>query len=312
MNFDSILLLAYGGPEKPEDIRPFLRNVTRGRPIPDARLEKVAHHYELIGGRSPLNDYTFAQADAVEEKLQGAGYDLKSYVGMRHWRPLIPDTVRRMIEDGCRRVVGLIMVGHQSETSWAQYQRNVADALGETDGTFDIVYTEPLFDHPLFIETSASHIAACFERIPEYERDGTRLVFTAHSIPSDMASSSPYEAQLMTSCRLIAGRLQHDDWQLAYQSRSGRPQDPWLEPDICDLLTTLADQKVRHVVVMPIGFICDHVEVLFDLDYEAFAVAESVGITMYRAEGMNTDPLFIDALVDRVEAVIKAQQTDLS
>lgn len=304
MSFDALLFLGYGGPEKPEDIRPFLQNVTRGRRIPEARLEEVAHHYERIGGRSPLNAYTFAQAHAVEARLRSADHALKPYVGMRHWHPMIPDTVRRMLEAGCRKAVGIIMAAHQSETSWALYQQNVYDAMTKAGGTFHIAYTDPLFDHPLFIQTASDHIAACLERIPEQERRDTPLVFTAHSIPSSMAVASPYEAQLMTSCQLIADRLGRDVWQLAFQSRSGRPQDPWLEPDIRDVLKELGRQGVRHVVVMPIGFVCDHVEVLYDLDYEAAAAAKAAGITMHRAEGMNTDPLFIDALTDRVMEVV--------
>jgi ferrochelatase len=305
MKFDAILMIAYGGPEKPEDIRPFLERVASGRPIPPERLEEVAHHYELIGGRSPINELTFRQAKGLEELLKKRGRELRVYVGMRNWHPFLSDTIREMNANGVRRTIGIIMAAHQCDASWERYQRDVEDAIKQTDLRLDISYTEPLFNHALFIESSADLVAKRLREIPETERENTMLVFTAHSIPVPMADESPYVEQLQTSARLVAERLKHRRWMLRYQSRSGRPTDPWLEPDICNVLRDLAKQDVLYAVVQPIGFLCDHVEVLYDLGIEAAGVAEEVGIHLLRAETVNDHPKFIEALADVVEKCLK-------
>ncbi|MBI4550933.1 MAG: ferrochelatase [Candidatus Latescibacteria bacterium] len=303
MTYDAALMIAFGGPERPADIRPFLANVTWGRPIPPARVEEVAHHYERIGGKSPLNDITFRQAHALEAQLRADDCSLPVYVGMRNWHPFLSETARQMHADGRRRAVGLIMAAHQCDASWEKYQRNVTDALTEEGVALDVVYTPPVFDHPLFIDAVAGRVERCLARLPEVERATTPLVFTAHSIPAEMAAASPYEQQLTTSARLVAERLRHAPWQLAYQSRSGRPQDPWLEPDVCATIRDLAAHGVRAAVVVPVGFVCDHVEVLYDLDIEAAGVAREVGLTMLRTETVNDDPLFIEALAENIKAV---------
>jgi len=299
--FDSILMIAYGGPEKPEDIRPFLERVASGRPIPPERLEEVGHHYEVIGGRSPIHELTFRQAKGLEDFLKKKGYELPVYVGMRNWHPFLPDTIRKMNENGLRRTIGLIMAAHQCDASWERYQRDVEGAMKKTSMKLDISYTPPLFDHPLFIEACADLIAERFREIPKDEREHAMLVFTAHSIPVPMAEESPYVEQLRTSARLIAERLNRKKWMLCYQSRSGRPTDPWLEPDISVVIRDLAKQGARYAVVQPIGFLCDHVEVLYDLGIEAAKVAENAGIRLLRAETVNNHPKFIQALADVVE-----------
>jgi ferrochelatase len=303
--FDAILIIAFGGPEKPEDIRPFLSNVTSGRPIPPERIEESAHHYELIGGRSPLNELTFKQAEGLKATLKERGYNLPVYVGMRNWHPLLTETVSNMSEKGVRHALGVIMSAHQCDASWERYQRDVEEAIAKCGVNLSIDYTPPLFDHPLFIEASADRVFECLEQIPPDERKDAVLIFTAHSIPIPMADESPYVEQLTTSSRLIAERLRHEKWMLAYQSRSGRPTDPWLEPDICDVLRDLATQGVRYVIVQPIGFLCDHVEVLYDIGIEAAHVAQEVGIKLLRANTVNDDPKFILALADTVERYIK-------
>ncbi|MEQ9617782.1 MAG: ferrochelatase [Deltaproteobacteria bacterium] len=307
-NIDAILLIGYGGPEKPEDIRPFLQNVARGRPIPAERLEEVAHHYELIGGKSPINEYTYRQAKALEDKLAEKGNRIPVYVGMRHWHPLIPDAVKKMYDDGTRKALGVIMAAHQSEVSWERYQNDVKQGLAEKGIDIEFEYTPPLFDHPLFIEDSADRIAERFEEIPPGEREDTMILFSAHSIPTPMAESSPYVEQLMTTARLIAERLNHTKWRLVYQSRSGRPQDPWLEPDICDVTGEIAKEGVRYVIVQPIGFLCDHVEVLFDIGIEAMEAAEEAGIKLLRAKTVNDDPKFIAAMADLVEKTMNGSE----
>ena len=303
--FDAILMIAFGGPEKPEDISPFLDKVTRGRPIPQERIEEVAHHYELIGGRSPLNELTFRQAHGLEADLKERGYKLPVHVGMRNWHPLLTETVGEMADRGVKRALGLIMAAHQCDASWQRYQRDVEEAIAKTGVQLSVDYTAPLFDHPLFIEASADHIYECLTKIPLADRESAMLVFTAHSIPIQMANESPYVEQLSTSSRLIAERLNHKNWTLAYQSRSGRPTDPWLEPDICDVIRGLAKQGVRNLIVQPIGFLCEHVEVLYDIGIEAVEVAKEVGITLLHAKTVNDDPKFIAALTDVVERHIK-------
>ncbi len=302
--FDAVLLLGYGGPEKPEDIRPFLELVAKGRPIPKERLDEVAHHYELIGGRSPINEYTYKQARGLENRLAGSGIKIPVFVGMRNWHPFIPDTIKEMAARGVGKAVGMIMAAHQCEASWERYMMDVIDAMAETGAVIEFEYTAPLFDHPLFIENSTDRIMECFEQIPRAERKDTMILFSAHSVPVPMAESSPYVEQLMTTARLIAERLGHDKWRLVYQSRSGRPQDPWLEPDVCDVIREVANDGVRYTIVQPIGFLCDHVEVLFDIGIEAKEAADEAGITLIRAQTVNDDPKFIAAMADAVQKII--------
>jgi protoporphyrin/coproporphyrin ferrochelatase len=302
--FDAILLLGYGGPEKSEDIRPFLELVAKGRPIPNERLDEVAHHYELIGGKSPINEYTFKQAKALEEKLVETGIKIPAFVGMRNWHPFIPDMIREMAARGVKKAIGMIMAAHQCEASWERYELDVVDAMSETRAGIEFSYTAPLFDHPLFIESSADRMKESLDEIPHGERKDAMILFSAHSIPTPMAESSPYIDQLMTTARLIADKLKHDKWRLVYQSRSGRPQDSWLEPDVCDVIRKIAKEGVRYAVVQPIGFLCDHVEVLFDIGIEAREAAEAAGIKLLRANTVNDDPKFIAAMADSVQKLI--------
>jgi protoporphyrin/coproporphyrin ferrochelatase len=308
--FDAILMIAFGGPERTEDIRPFLANVTRGRPIPKERIEEVAHHYELIGGKSPLNELTFRQARGLESALRERGSVLPIYVGMRNWHPFLTETVKEMSKANVRHAIGVIMAAHESEASWQRYQQNVSDAIDETGAHLSIKYTPPLFDHPLFIESAADRVEECLIQISPADRKDVMLVFTAHSIPTPMANESVYVKQLTKSSRLVAERLRHENWMLAYQSRSGRPTDPWLEPDVCNVIRDLSDKGVKYVVIAPIGFVCDHVEVLYDLDIEATEVAKEVGIKLHRAKAVNDDAKFIAALADEVERHVRDGATD--
>ncbi len=300
--FDAVLMIAFGGPTKPEEIRPFLANVLQGVPVPPGRLEEVAHHYEEVGGRSPINELTFRQAKALAELLDREGPRLPVYVGMRYWHPLASEAVEQMMRDGVRRAVGLIMAAHDSgAASWGKYVNAVTNAL-EAAGPVAprVEYAPACSNHPDFIAATAEQIRLELEEIPSERRDGTPLVFTAHSIPSSMAAVSPYVQQLQDSCRLVAKALGHARWSLAYQSRSGDPRQPWLEPDVSDVLRELSAKGCRSVVLAPIGFVCDHVEVLFDLDLEARALADSLGIELRRASTVNDHPLYIRALADMV------------
>lgn len=300
--FDAVLLISFGGPTAPEEIRPFLSNVLRGRKIPPARLDAVVHHYEGFGGVSPLTEITMRQAEGLEARLSGLG--LRVYVGMRNWHPFLDDTLRQMSADGARRVIGLPLAAQHSYSSCGQYKQNVAQARevlrasGATD--IEITYVPGWHTAPGFVEANARHIEAAKATLPPELRPDARLIFTAHSIPVAMANESRYHAELRESAAAIAKRLDWSDWTLVFQSRSGRPGDPWLEPDICDYLRAQGDQGLKAVVVSPVGFVADHIEVLYDLDHEAAEACAEMGITMRRAASVNDSPVFLDALAEVV------------
>lgn len=302
--FDAVLLIAFGGPTAPHEIRPFLANVTRGRPIPPARLEEVAHHYEKMGGRSPLNELTFRQAEALHARLAETGPELPVYVGMRNWHPYLAETLRTMRDAGVARALGVILSAHDSEAGWQRYVADVAAAreeiLAAGERCPEVAYAPNWHDEPGYVSAAAARIHAVMAGIPEAERADTPLVFTAHSIPTAMASTSRYVTQFGRTAELVAGALAHRRWELAYQSRSGRPEDPWLEPDVNRVIERLAHDGAPRVVVAPIGFVCDHVEVLYDLDDEARATAERCGITLLRAGTVSDHPDFIAMLASLV------------
>ena len=298
---DSVLLIAFGGPDKPDDIRPFLRIVSAGRRISPDRLEEVAHHYEVIGGRSPLNELTGLQAVGLRQALARQGDARPVYVGMRNWHPFLHETLAEMRECGHRRALGIILSSLQTEASWERYVGDVAAAQEKVGaGAPEIAFAPAWAEHPLFIEAMVDRAATALAEVPASLRDAAHLVFTAHSVPVAMAAGSPYAAQFEAVAGQIAARLAHRRWSVAYQSRSGSPSEPWLEPDIGDALRALARHDVRDVVVAPIGFVCDHVEVLYDLDVEARQLAETLGLSFHRAAAANDHPRFIDMLADLV------------
>ncbi len=306
--FDSVLIISFGGPQGRADVRPFLANVLRGRRVSPERVEEVAHHYELFDGVSPITELTRRQADGLRQRLSAAGLPVPVYVGMRNWHPLLPDTLRQMYADGLRSAIGFIAAPHHSYSSCQQYRENVAAAQREleaTGGHLDISYVGSWFDHPLFIEANAAHVREALQRLPAAVRDAARLVFTAHSIPLPMAEASSYREQLQTSARLIAEKAGVEQRALVYQSRSGRPQDPWLEPDVSEYLRSEHAAGLRAAIVSPVGFVCDHIEVLYDLDHEAAEVCAEVGLPMARAEAVNDDPLFLDMMTDVVLRTIR-------
>ncbi len=302
MSAEAVLLIAFGGPTRPEDLRPFLANVTRGRPIPPERLELVVHHYELIGGHSPLNALTFRQAERLTGALAAAGTPLPVYVGMRNWEPTIDATLTRMADDGIRSAVGVILSPHATEASRARYTECVATAQAALGPRAPAVrYVETWHTHPLFVTAVADAVVAELVTLPAARRADTALVFTAHSVPVASAAASPYVDEITASATAVATRLGHRRWQIAYQSRSGNPREPWLEPDVSDTLRALAATGVGDAIVVPIGFVCDHVEVLYDLDIEARATAQAAGIGFRRASTVNDHPLFIRMLADLVQ-----------
>ena len=300
-DFDSVLLIAFGGPEKLEDVRPFLEIVSVGRRIPPERLEEVARHYELIGGRSPLSELTMRQARGLHQALKRDGVPTPVYVGMRNWHPFLHETLAKMRDQGCRQTLGIILSSFQTEASWERYVADVAAAREKVGaGAPEVAYARPWAEHPRFIDAMVARAADALADVPAPKRADALVIFTAHSVPVAMASGSPYARQLESAALVIAGRLGHARWQLAYQRRSGAPSDPWLEPDICDALRGVKGQGIEDVVVDPIGFVCDHVEVLYDLDVEARAVAAEVGLRFHRAQAANDHPAFIAMLADLV------------
>ena len=307
-SFDAVLLVSFGGPRGLDDIRPFLANVLRGRRVPPARVEEVARHYERFGGVSPITELTRRQAAGLQARLDRDGPPLPVYVGMRNWHPFLADTLREMAEAGVRRAVGFILAGFRSYSSCGQYRDNVRTARGELRAAgrsnVEVSYVGDWHAHDRFIEAWAARVATALETLPAPERGRARLVFTAHSIPLAMAGAALYREQLEVSARLVAERLARKDWTLVFQSRSGRPHDPWLEPDVCDYLRTAAAGGLEAAVLCPLGFVADHVEVLYDLDVEAAEVCAELGVTMRRAAAVNDDPRFLDMMADVVRSTV--------
>ena len=300
--FDAVLLISFGGPCGLAEIRPFLANVVRGRHIPAERLDAVVHHYELFDGISPLTEITMRQAEGLRGRL--AARHLPVYVGMRNWHPFLEDTLRQMSKNGVRRALGLTLAAQHSYSSCGQYKQNVLQArttiLAEGTTDVEVTYASGWHTQPGFVDANVRHIRHALNRLPSHRREQARLVFTAHSIPLAIASESRYEAELRETAALIASQLEWDDWVLVYQSRSGRPQDPWLEPDVCDYLRTARQGGLDAVVLSPIGFVADHIEILYDLDTEAAQVCEESGIAIARAQAANDDPAFLDTLAEVV------------
>jgi len=306
--FDAVLVVSFGGPQGPDDIRPFLANVLRGRRVAPERVEEVAHHYERFGGVSPITAITRRQGKGLEARLRDAGEPLPVYVGMRNWHPYLADTLREMHAAGVRRAVGFIAAAQHSYSSCQQYRENVAAARAELraqGADVEVTFVGSWFDHPGFVQANAAHVLAARARLDPHLQDAARLVCTAHSIPVPMARRSRYEAQLRESSRLVAEAAGLRDWELVYQSRSGRPEDPWLGPDVGEYLRAGRADGLQAAVLCPIGFVCDHIEVLYDLDQEAAAVCREIGLPMVRAEAVNDDPRFLDMMADMVLRTVR-------
>ena len=304
--FDAVLVVAFGGPEGPDDIRPFLANVLRGRRVPPDRVEAVAKHYELFDGVSPLTAITRRQIEGLRVRLQARGLDVPVYLGMRNWHPLLQDTIGAMARDGVRRAVAFICAAHRSYSSCTQYKQNVTDAraaiVGTGAGDVEVTFVGDWHRHDGFIAANAEHVRLAHARLPGAVRHSARLVFTAHSIPMSMTGVARYQAQLMETAALVAAGAGMADWTLVFQSRSGRPDDPWLGPDVCDYLRAERVAGLEAAVLCPIGFLCDHIEVLYDLDHEAAEVCRDVGLPMERAEAVNDAPAFLGTMADAVSA----------
>jgi len=309
VSYQAVLLIAFGGPTSSEEIRPFLERVTQGAAIPPQRLEDVARHYEALGGKSPLNEITSRQARAVQKLLRDRGMGFSVYVGMRNAAPFFVDVLRQMARDGIERALGFILSSHHTDASWGRYQRNVADARLEIGaGAPEIDYCAGWYDHPLFIQTWCELIEEGFAGIARSQHPATPLVFTAHSVPVSMANRSSYVEELEITARSVAEKIGHKNWSIAYQSRSGKPGDAWLEPDINLVIRDLSVRGATDVVVAPIGFVCDHVEVLYDLDIEARKTAVQCGIQLHRASCPNDHTIFIQMIADVIAGSLQARR----
>ncbi len=302
---DGVLLVGFGGPTRGDEVRPFLDNVLRGRPVPRERYEEVVRHYEALGGRSPYNDLTMRQAAALRAALGRDGLDIPVEVGMRNSTPYIEASLRALADRGVRRVLGFILAAHRSEASWERYQSAIAEARSALGaGAPEVLYPEPWHAHPMFIRAVAARAREAYARLDAAERGGAQLIFTAHSIPVAMASASGYVEQLIESSRLVAAELGAETWTLAFQSRSGSPRETWLEPDIADVLRKPAG---RIAVVVPIGFLCDHVEVLYDLDIAAARIGREAGVRMERAPTVGDHPEFVAMMTSIVKAACETR-----
>ncbi len=299
--YDAILIVSFGGPEQPEDVIPFLENVLRGKPVPRERMLEVAEHYYHFGGKSPINDQTRDLISALQPALTAAGVALPVYWGNRNWHPLLPDTLQQMQADGIRRAIAFFVSAYSSYSGCRQYRENIIaarDTVGPAAPQVDKLRV--YYNHPDFIAANTECLQAAIAALPEAERGRCQVAFCAHSIPTTMANTCHYVRQLEETARLVASAagIPEDRFRLVWQSRSGRPQDPWLEPDICDHLRSLQAAGATSVVLSPIGFLSDHMEVLYDLDTEAKTVCGEIGVTMSRAATVGTHPRFIAMIVD--------------
>lgn len=293
---DAILVVSFGGPEGTDDVMPFLRNVTRGRGISNERLAAVAEHYHLFGGVSPINQCNRDLIAALADELTRRGVELPVYWGNRNWTPLLADTVAQMHDDGVSRAAGFVTSAFGSYSGCRQYSEDIERARAEVGPEAPVVRKVPPFwDQEGFLSAMADHLADARRAEP-----GAPVVFTAHSIPESMAATAPYEAQLNEACSRVAARTGAGEWSLAYQSRSGPPQVPWLEPDIGDELDRLAAAGADAVIVVPIGFVADHMEVIYDLDTEARQRADMLGLRFTRVPTVGTHPAFVGMIADLV------------
>jgi ferrochelatase len=297
--FDALLIVGFGGPEKPEDVVPFLENVTRGRNVSHERLMEVAEHYHHFGGASPINGQVRDLIEALQTELRRHAVTLPIYWGNRNWHPMLAQTLREMVDAGVKKALAVVLAAYSSYSSCRQYREDIDRARDEVGASApDISKLRVFYNHPEFIAANSDRIRQALAEFSPEQRADVHLVFTAHSIPVSMARTSGYEMQLQETCQLVASELGFSvgRWSLVYQSRSGRPQDPWLGPDILDALRDLKTRGETRAIIHPIGFLSDHMEVLYDLDEEARGLCERLGITMVRARTVGTHRGFVRML----------------
>jgi len=300
-SYDAVLLVSFGGPNGPDDVIPFLENVLRGRNVPRERMLEVAEHYQHFGGKSPINEQNLALLAAVRAELERRGPRLPVYWGNRNWHPLLSDTIREMADAGVRRAAAFVTSAYSSYSGCRQYRENIVAAcapLGDRAPQIDKLRV--FFNHPGFVGPMAENVSRALAHFPDVERQTVSVLFTAHSIPTSMAEGCRYGTQLEEACRLVAEQARVGDWRLVYQSRSGPPTQPWLGPDICDAVRELHAAGDRRLVIAPVGFISDHMEVLYDLDTEAATLCKELGVDMVRAATVGTAPEFVGMIRDLI------------
>lgn len=296
--YDAILFVSFGAPEQPAEVLPFLRNVVRGRNVPEERLLEVAENYQMFGGRSPLNEQNKQIIAKLEKSLAEMDLNLPIYWGNRNWHPFLTEAIAQMKRDGIKRALAFVTSSYSSYSGCRQYRENIEAAKIEAAAAeMEIHKIRPFYNHPLFVEANAENLQFALAELPDAE-----IVFTAHSLPVSMANNCDYVRQLEETCRLVAAKVGKENWKLAFQSRSGAPHIPWLEPDINDYLR---ERKPESVVVHPIGFLSDHQEVVYDLDTQARETARTLGIKFARTETAGTNPKFIEMIreliLERIE-----------
>ena len=300
--YDAVLFMSFGGPEKNEDVIPFLENVTEGRGIPKERLAEVGEHYFHFGGKSPINDQNIALIKAIEKELEHQNLNLPVYFGNRNWDPYISDTMQQMKDDGVKRAVCFVTSGYSCYSGCRQYREDIVNAQEKVgEGAPEIDKIRVFYNHPGFIESTLLSIKESLSNWDTSDQKKVKIAFTAHSIPNSQAENSDYEVQLNETCRIITEDLNHTNYDMVYQSRSGSPRIPWLEPDILDYMDQISNEGVKDLLIVPIGFISDHMEVLYDLDTEAVEKAEELGMKMERVPTVGVSKPFVEMVIDLIK-----------
>ncbi|MBP7933643.1 MAG: ferrochelatase [Phycisphaerae bacterium] len=303
--FDAVVIIGFGGPNGPGDVRPFLENVVRGKPVPRARIDEIAERYlNLFGGVSPMTEIIQRQARRLRQKLHESGIDVPIHLGMRNWHPYLSDMFVDLAREGARRVIAFISAPHHSYPSCGQYKQDIRDArrrlVARGLPDVEVAYVEDWYDHEKFIGANVDQVRAAFRRLEPQMQPRARLLFTAHSIPVAMADECRYVDQIRTSCQQVVDQLECKDWVLVFQSRSGRPEEPWLGPDVAEYLRAEQQRGLSAAVLIPIGFTTDHVEVIYELDHRMVEIGREISVAVTRAQTVNDHPLFIDMMADVV------------
>jgi ferrochelatase len=311
-SFDAVLLIGFGGPEKPEDVLPFLEDVTAGKNIPPERLKLVEQQYQQIGGVSPYNRLTREQAEALQKLLSSRGLEIPVVVGFAHYAPRIADTLTALARQGKTKIFAIVMAPHRSPASYDKYIKKVDEALAAIKAQglppLEITYAPTWHNRPGFINAIADHVKEAYAQLSKEEkaRHRAELILTAHSIPKKMAQESQYSHQLDETCQLVTHKVGMPYYQPAFTSRSGRPEEPWLEPDLTEFIHQRTYEDLAACVVAPVGFLVDHVEVLYDIDVKAAEKAKWKSLHMVRAKTVGNHPAFIAMLSSLVEEAINA------
>jgi ferrochelatase len=306
--FDALLIVSFGGPEGMEDVMPFLENVLRGRNVPEERKKEVAHHYEMFNGVSPINVQNRELKKLLEQKLSSEGIDLPVFWGNRNWKPYIQDALLEMKSKGIQNALAYVTSAYGSYSGCRQYLENIAQAQIQVLGAPHVQKLPLFYDQEKFIRANAERVQEQLSRVPDSERANVHLAFTAHSIPISMSETSPYVNQLMETATKVADEVGVKNWKLAFQSRSGPPHIPWLAPDICEHLEEVAAMGVTYVIVSPLGFLSDHMEVVYDLDVEAKKKSQELGLHMLRAKSVGNHPLMVEMIVDLIKSALRGEK----